>query len=571
MKHTDTENPFPSNRLHLVFGQENILAAKRRVVLASLYLGTGEKERKLVELLDECLQQRIADQQHSSSSSSSKVNCKDGLQVQILIDRTRGTRSSTRGVPHNSASLLAPLVAKYPDNVSVALYQSPRLHNPLLAMLLKPPMNEVVELTHMKIYLADDRLILSGANLSEDYFDQRQDRYVQFVDGKFGDFCQGLVELVSRYSWSMQADGSHAAPPLYSDQAAFYAAAKEDVTAYLADACSSAAASAAAAVAALGTAANTKRPKALDLGKDENHNGHDNVVSATASGSAEEREGGGGVAAGGGLGGESPAPAPASSTAWVYPLVQMGPWGVRHDEEITAELLSSFEQGTKVFLATGYFNLTKVYTKAILESAASVDVLTASPRANGFFNANGIKSSVPSVYTLVEQRFLKQVEGMGLGEKIRVHEYARDGWTYHAKGMWAYPPPTRSSGSGSGGRSEGDGGGRCSGSSDGNNRGSGIIEGGGGGGGEGASAGNSNFPALTFVGSPNFGVRSSERDLECQAAVVTDDRGLAERLHHERGLLYARGEPVSTATFNEESRKIKWWETIFGSALAGFF
>eukprot|EP00729_Bicosta_minor_P021354 gene21354-29358_t len=482
--------------------KENILAAKRRVVLASLYLGTGEKERKLVELLDECLQQRIADQQHSSSSSSSKVNCKDGLQVQILIDRTRGTRSSTRGVPHNSASLLAPLVAKYPDNVSVALYQSPRLHNPLLAMLLKPPMNEVVELTHMKIYLADDRLILSGANLSEDYFDQRQDRYVQFVDGKFGDFCQGLVELVSRYSWSMQADGSHAAPPLYSDQAAFYAAAKEDVTAYLADACSSAAASAAAAVAALGTAANTKRPKALDLGKDENHNGHDNVVSATASGSAGEREGGGGVAAGGGLGGESPAPAPASSTAWVYPLVQMGPWGVRHDEEITAELLSSFEQGTKVFLATGYFNLTKVYTKAILESAASVDVLTASPRANGFFNANGIKSSVPSVYTLVEQRFLKQVEGMGLGEKIRVHD---------------------------------------------------------------------NFPALTFVGSPNFGVRSSERDLECQAAVVTDDRGLAERLHHERGLLYARGEPVSTATFNEESRKIKWWETIFGSALAGFF
>ena len=37
----------------------------------------------------------------------------------------------------------------------------------LLKKLLRPPFNEVVELTHVKIYIADDTLVLTGANLSQ--------------------------------------------------------------------------------------------------------------------------------------------------------------------------------------------------------------------------------------------------------------------------------------------------------------------------------------------------------------------------------------------------------------------
>jgi CDP-diacylglycerol--glycerol-3-phosphate 3-phosphatidyltransferase len=38
----------------------------------------------------------------------------------------------------------------------------------------------------MKIqaYVIDDCLILSGANLSEEYFTDRQDRYMEFTNGK---------------------------------------------------------------------------------------------------------------------------------------------------------------------------------------------------------------------------------------------------------------------------------------------------------------------------------------------------------------------------------------------------
>ena len=37
-------------------------------------------------------------------------------------------------------------------------------------------MNEVVGVNHLKVYLFDDDVILSGANLSNTYFTNRQDR-----------------------------------------------------------------------------------------------------------------------------------------------------------------------------------------------------------------------------------------------------------------------------------------------------------------------------------------------------------------------------------------------------------
>jgi CDP-diacylglycerol---glycerol-3-phosphate 3-phosphatidyltransferase len=42
-------------------------------------------------------------------------------------------------------------------------------------------------------------------------------------------------------------------------------------------------------------------------------------------------------------------------------------------------------------------------------------------------------------------------------------------------------------------------------------------------------------PAMTLVGSPNFGYRSSERDLEAQVIMVTDNAKLQESLGRVRG------------------------------------
>lgn len=76
------------------------------------------------------------------------------------------------------------------------------------------------------------------------------------------------------------------------------------------------------------------------------------------------------------------------SSTWVFPLLQMGYYGVRHDERITAgeigqfyarpfssahpdntpvDLLRNAPADAVLALATGYFNLTPEYRQAILE------------------------------------------------------------------------------------------------------------------------------------------------------------------------------------------------------------
>jgi CDP-diacylglycerol--glycerol-3-phosphate 3-phosphatidyltransferase len=56
----------------------------------------------------------------------------------------------------------------------------------------------------------DDDLILSGANLSQEYFTDRQDRYLQIKDGGGGlvDFYCELIEILCQYSFRFQ-DVSH--------------------------------------------------------------------------------------------------------------------------------------------------------------------------------------------------------------------------------------------------------------------------------------------------------------------------------------------------------------------------
>ena len=75
---------------------------------------------------------------------------------------------------------------------------------------------------------------------------------------------------------------------------------------------------------------------------------------------------------------------------WVVPLVQMFPFGIRQDEFITSELLSNATQDSKLFLASGYFNLTKKYIDILLKSSAKCEILTAHPTVNGFYEAKGV-------------------------------------------------------------------------------------------------------------------------------------------------------------------------------------
>ena len=175
-----------------VFYQELVNRSKsshERIVMSALYWGIEERERRLRDTVAERL----------SSSSG-------GLRVKILLDWCRGTRMVKN---ESSASLLRPLHDHNNDKSSCRLsfYQTPQLRG-WLNRILPSKWNELTGLQHCKVYIFDDSLIISGANLSQDYFTNRQDRYVLIENCKdLADYYEDLLDQISKFSFEMNTKG----------------------------------------------------------------------------------------------------------------------------------------------------------------------------------------------------------------------------------------------------------------------------------------------------------------------------------------------------------------------------
>lgn len=124
-------------------------------MITSLYLGTGKPERELVsintklhEIVSDTLQ---IDALHSACRNNSN------LRVDILFDFLR----ATRGAPKSSFSMLSTLMTEFPGRVSVYGFHTPQLKG-LVKKLLPPRINEVVAVSHLKAYVFDDSLVISG-------------------------------------------------------------------------------------------------------------------------------------------------------------------------------------------------------------------------------------------------------------------------------------------------------------------------------------------------------------------------------------------------------------------------
>ena len=140
--------------------------AKRRVSLAALYVGAEGKRREL-ELL--------------KAIEDSSVG------VKVLMDANRGTRPVNNSLSTCSAEAVDKVASQ------LHLYRIPGQ----LRQQLPTPLNEVAGVFHIKAYVTDDHLILSGANLSEEYLTDRQDRYISFRDPGLVDFYADMVDILT--------------------------------------------------------------------------------------------------------------------------------------------------------------------------------------------------------------------------------------------------------------------------------------------------------------------------------------------------------------------------------------
>ncbi|XP_055385153.1 CDP-diacylglycerol--glycerol-3-phosphate 3-phosphatidyltransferase, mitochondrial [Condylostylus longicornis] len=339
---------------------EKSALAKRRIVLASLYMGTGHLEKAFVQTIH----------QNLSKNQNLKVN--------VLLDFTRGTRGE-----QNSKSMLLPLIQQFDRNFCLSMYHTPVLRG-ITKKLAPPRWNELLGLQHMKIYLFDNSVLISGANLSNDYFTNRQDRYILIEDKRLADFYEKLVNKVQEFSLLVQKNSEET---LHSNWKWLpYEGQKYDFV-------------------------NEAKKRVCELMDEifvQQHNEYESRLDADT---------------------------------WIFPLIEMGQLGIHHDSIVTKKLFSSSVPGSLFKLATGYFNLTDEYMNTIQNDCfAQCSILMAHPNANGFQGAKGPAGGIPAAYSLIAKKFYESLLNAQQAHRVNFFEYQKDSWTYHAKGLWYYLP-----------------------------------------------------------------------------------------------------------------------------------
>ncbi len=83
------------------------------------------------------------------------------LRLVVLLDYLRGLRIDNHKEKTTSTTMFLPLIEQYSSRVDFYLFHTPLLYG-FLREVLPTRVNEIVGVQHMKIYMADDTLIISG-------------------------------------------------------------------------------------------------------------------------------------------------------------------------------------------------------------------------------------------------------------------------------------------------------------------------------------------------------------------------------------------------------------------------
>eukprot|EP01043_Picozoa_sp_COSAG02_P016346 COSAG02_NODE_716_length_18084_cov_101.241145_9_plen_586_part_00 len=466
--------------------QEAAAGAQRRLLLASLYIGTGEKEQALLDAV---------------TAACDRV---PSLQATLLVDALR-TQRVEQG---SGVSSLDRIIERCGRHIStdkeVAEGETPAhglnvflYHTHMLGKIgnrvLPPRWNEGISLQHCKVYLFDDTVILSGANLSDTYFTDRDDRYVVFTE------CVPLADYVHELfaserglpaaCYAVQTRHDHS-PEVGAQRYANYELVQPAIG-Y----------DPVAAGSAFGTA--TERHLRAFLAEQRQRS----LEKAWAS--VESRESG-----------------DDELCTWVVPALQFATHRIAQDEPLLSQIISqlggdsskdSHAASGSIVLSSAYLNLTSSQFKysplaeALAAPGCSADVtlVLASDESHGFSGATGLSAYIPQGYALLRSRLQRYLEGMrganGRRTEVRLHRRLVNGnhWSFHCKALW-YTEPAAVAAAGvdvlESSKSSQD-------STGAEVRGRVNTK---------SPAG----PGLTVVGSSNFGRRSMARDLEAQFWLV---------------------------------------------------
>lgn len=273
-------------------------------------------------------------------------------------------------------------------------------HTPNLTGLRKKHIpkriNEGWGLQHMKLYGVDDEIIMSGANLSTDYFTDRQDRYHVFSSKHVTDHFAKIHHGVGSFSFLAKPS---------NDPSGFELTWPETNS----------------APSPLDDAAGFKKSATKVL----------NPLLAVSKNAVDQ-----------------------TTDTRVYMLGQMSQV-IEPDTSTELPAITSvleklaepaYRDSSWTFTA-GYFNPAPSLSKLLVNTASTNNVvITAAPEANGFYKSPGVSGLLPDAYVLLAKRFVQNVHHQGHGDTITLKEWRYGtvgqpgGWTYHAKGLWVTIP-----------------------------------------------------------------------------------------------------------------------------------
>ena len=162
--------------------------ARSRISLSALYWGTGALEQDLAAAVEGAMAARDA-------------------KVTVVLDAARARRAD--GAGRTSVSTLARVAGR---GAAVRLFETPRLGGAALQRALdfaprplRGLVNEILGVHHVKVFAVDDAVVLSSANLSDEYFSTRRDRCVVVRDARVAAWHHDLVAILA------DADADYAA------------------------------------------------------------------------------------------------------------------------------------------------------------------------------------------------------------------------------------------------------------------------------------------------------------------------------------------------------------------------
>lgn len=157
------------------------------------------------------------------------------------------------------------------------------------------------------------------------------------------------------------------------------------------------------------------------------------------------------------------------------------------------------------------------------------------PQANSFFTAKDVSRFIPAAYSELNRRFFQEIKRRNRQDKVRIFEYTRPGWTFHAKGIWCILP-------------------------------------------------GENKPSVTLIGSANLGMllelavtdassggRSRDRDVEAQMILITENEALKTRINEEFQHMQQHMTLVTEDTFQQKTHQANFLVKLACKWVANYF